>query len=100
MNNRDEPLTPEERRKLFVCDALCRETSQHCWGHQNDTDARIDQALVDSPHHRHPEAKVLLAEPYADTARFEQIMQFFGGGLPVIPCMTEEHISKVWLRGS
>ncbi len=99
MNNRDEPLTPEERRKLFVCDAFRRETSQHSRGHQNDTDARIDQALVDRPHHRYPKAKVLLAEPHADTACFEQIMQFFGGTLPVIPRMTEKHVSKVRLRG-
>jgi len=83
VNNRDEPLAPEEGGKLFICDVFCRETSQHSRGHQNDTDARIDQALVDRPYHRYPEAKVLLAEPYADAACFEQIMQFFGGALPV-----------------
>src|SRR5437868_12811185 len=99
MNNRYKPLTPEECRKLFVCDAFCWKASQHSWGHQDDTDARIDQALVDGPHHRYPEAKILFAEPYADASCFEQIMEFFRGTLPVIPRMTEKHVPKVRLRG-
>jgi len=98
MNNRHEPLTPEERRKLFVRNAFCWQTSQHGRGYQNDSDARIDQAFVNRPHHRHPKAKVLLAEPHADTACFEQVMQFFGGALSVIPRMAEKYVSKVRLR--
>jgi transposase len=52
-----------------------------------------------SSHHWGREAKVLLAEPHADTARFEQVMQFFGGALPVIPRVTEKYVSKFRLRG-
>ncbi|SOC18145.1 hypothetical protein SAMN05877831_11617 [Rhodobacter maris] len=66
MNDRDKTLTPEESRKLFVCDAFRWEAAQHGRGYQNNTDSRVYQALVDRPHHWHPEAKVLFTEPYAD----------------------------------
>jgi hypothetical protein len=43
VQNPDEPLTPEERRKLFVCDAFCGEAPQHSRRNQNDSDSRIHQ---------------------------------------------------------
>lgn len=87
MNDRDKTLTPEESRKLFVCDAFRGEAAQHGRGYQHNTDSRVYQALVDRPHHWHPEAKVLFTEPYPDTPGLQQIMQFLGGALPVIPCV-------------
>jgi hypothetical protein len=53
---------------------------------------------VDRPHHWHAEAKVLLTEPNADTPFFEQVMQFFGSTLSVIPRVTEKHVSQFRLR--
>ena len=29
MNNRDESLSPKERRKFLVCNAFCRQPTQH-----------------------------------------------------------------------
>lgn len=97
MNDRNKPLAAEKSRKFFVCNTFCRKAPQHSRSHKNNSNTRIHQAFVDCSHHRHAEAKVLLAEPYSHPMSFKQIMKLLGGALPVIPCVTEKHISQVRL---
>jgi hypothetical protein len=64
----NEPFTREECRKFFVRDALCWKATQQRWGHQNDPDSRVRQALVDGTEQRHTQANVFLAEPNRNAA--------------------------------
>ena len=93
--DRNQPVTGEERRKFFIGDALCWETTQKRWGDQHDPYPRVRQALVDSAEQRNAKADVLLAEPDFDAARLKRVVQLFGDALPVVPSMTEECVPKV-----
>lgn len=72
-----EAIALQKGRKLLVGDTLFRKARQQRRGHQDESDFRRRQALVDSSHHRHAEAEVFFAEPDLDTSCYEQVVQFF-----------------------
>lgn len=100
MNHRDKTLAAEECRKLFVRDTLIWETAQHSRCHQDYSYSRVYQPLVDCSHHRHPETEVLFAKPYTNATGFQEIVQFLGRSLPVVPRVAEEHVSEIGLQDS
>jgi hypothetical protein len=97
MHDGYEPVSCQKCGKLLVSDAFFGEAGQKRRGDQHKPDSRIRQALVNGPHHRNSESKVLFAEPYFDTSGYEQLMQFFSCPLPVIPSVAEKYITQVRL---
>jgi len=95
MHDGNEPVSREERRKLFVGDALSWEAAQQGRGHQHDPDSRLRKSLVDLAEQCGAEENVFLAEPDRDTERLEQIVQLLGGPSPVVPRVAEKDVPTV-----
>ena len=100
MHDRNEQITRQKRRKLFVSNTLCLDTAQERRGHQHDPDSRVGQALVDFPKQRRTEDNVLLAEPNGNASRLKMIVQLFGSPLPIIPSVAKEGVTKIGHRRS
>lgn len=68
---------------------------------QDETDARLGQALVDFPHEWLAEDDVPLAEPDRHILGFEEVMQFSRGRSPVVPSVAKEQVVglRAWSNG-
>lgn len=92
-----ESVFCEKCRKLLVRNTLIRQTLHGGRRHQHKADPRVRQPTVSGSHHRCAEGKVHLAEPCLDACRFERVVKFLGGTLPVRPRMAQEAVAEIGL---
>lgn len=89
---RDQQVTRQQFREFLLGHPTALDAPEECGRDEDETDARLGQALVDLPHERLAKDDVLLAEPGRHVLGFEEVVQFSRGLTPVVPGVTEEQV--------